>query len=40
MDPKANGSLRVVAPGHVSHWRHDVDASSFLKVRVKSQGQD
>ena len=33
MDPRQHGSLRLVAPGHVSRWRHDVDTSSFLKAR-------
>ncbi len=32
MDTKAHGSLRIVAPGHASRWRHDVSTSSSLKV--------
>ena len=34
MEPKAHGSLRIVAPGHASRWRHDVSTSSSLKVHA------
>ncbi len=36
IDPKAHGSLRIVAPGHASRWRHDVSTSSSLKVHPMS----